>query len=77
MRPYQYDMLDLPRGSGVGLLASDAVDRTRSMDCDTCMVDGIRSERLGNIPQRGIWARAVPKDTAPQEPRPKINLSMV
>ena len=51
------------------LLASDAVDRTRSMNCDTCMVDGIRSERHGNIPQSGTWARAVPKDTAPREPR--------
>ena len=55
-------MCDLRR-SGVCLLASDAVARMCSMNCDARMGDGIRSERLGNIPQRGIWARAVPKGT--------------
>ena len=61
----------------MGLLASDAVDRTRSMNCDTCMGDGIRSERLGIIPRSGIWARAVPKDSAPREPHMSSGLGMV
>ena len=42
-------------------LASDAVARMCGPNCEIYMGDGIRSERLGNIPQSGTWARAVPK----------------
>ena len=49
-------------------LASDAVARMCGLNCDIHMGDGIRSERLGNIPQSGTWARAVSKN-APRTSR--------
>ena len=49
-------------------LASDAVARMCGPNCEIYMGDGIRSERLGNIPQSGTWARAVPKN-APRSSR--------
>ena len=55
------------RGRGA-FLASDAVARMCGPNCEIYMGDGIRSERLGNIPQSGTWARAVPQN-APRTSR--------
>ena len=49
-------------------MASDAVARMCSLNCGINMGDGIRSERLGYIPQSGTRARAVSKN-APRTSR--------